>query len=390
MPYHLENSQLRVVRKFVVQQRNKFALSTARLIILEHILPTTEEFINLLMLEGGAEIFRVIAKPYSVDTEVLQRLIASGVSVEQRSYKELEESDFLDTLLSQAIELTKEDGKPIVIIEVGGYFAAALTRLPPEAAQFIAGVVEDTTFGHNRYVEAAINIPVPVFSVARSALKEIEARFVGRDAAAAVEYVLRGLGVSIAGRKALVIGYGMIGSNVARALRTHDLDVQVYDKHDYRNLRAFIDGFYVHKKRTLIQSADIIFAATADIALTWDEIEECKDNAILASVGSKDTEFDIATLKEQAVRNYAIGPNIVKYKLANSKSIAVIRDGTAVNFLLPSLPIEVLDLVFSEILICMMLLLKRQPDYPPGVVYETAATFLNSISKDWLRFVNVS
>lgn len=68
----------------------------------------------------------------------------------------------------------------------------------------------------------------------------------------------------------------------------------------------------------------------------------------------------------------------------------VIKDGTAVNFLLPSLPVEVLDLVFAEILICVMLLLKRQPQYPPGVVYDAADTFLNSISKDWLRFVNVT
>jgi adenosylhomocysteinase len=154
-------------------------------------------------------------------------------------------------------------------------------------------------------------------------------------------------------------------------------------------LRAFIDGFNIHKKRKLIEVADIIFAATADRALTWEEIEDCKTNVILASVGSKDTEFDIATVKEQAVKVEQIGEHIVKYKLSNSKNIMVVKDGTAVNFLLPSLPVEVLDLVFSEIFICLMLLLKRQPRYTPGVLYESADTFLNEISKDWLRSVNV-
>jgi len=205
-----------------------------------------------------------------------------------------------------------------------------------------------------------------------------------------MDYVLRRLGVAVAGRNALVIGYGMIGANVARSLRTQDLNVHVYDKHDYRNLRAFIDGFDIHKKRKLMESADIIFAATADQALSWDEIEECKTNVILASVGSKDTEFDVATLKEQAVAADRISDHIVKYRLSNSKNIMLVKDGTAVNFILPSLPVEVLDLVFSEIFICLMLLLKRQPRYTPGVLYESADTFLNEIAKDWLRSVNAS
>ena len=341
------------------------------------------------LCEAGAEVFSLLAKPYSIDEEVAQRMEKSGLSVIRKSYKELDEPGFLDELLATAIEKTKHDGKQIVILEVGGYFAAPLSRISLEAAQFISGVVEDTTFGHNRYAKLIDKIPVPVFSVARSALKEIEARYVGIDAVAAVEFVLRDLGVSISGRNALVIGYGMIGSNVARALRRHDLNVSVYDKHDYKNLRAFVDGFSVNSKRKLIENADIVFAATADCALAWPEIEESKDNVILASVGSRDSEFEVAVLKEQALAESSISKHIKKYILSNSKSIMVVRDGTAVNFLLPSLPVEILDLVFSEILLCVMLLLKRQPVYPPGTLYVAPDTYLNSISEDWLRIVNV-
>jgi adenosylhomocysteinase len=353
------------------------------------MLPTTAEFVRHLR-DTGAEIFELLAKPYSIDEGTFSSLEAEGFPITRKTYQELEETDYLDQLLTRAVTASKADSKQIVVLEVGGYFAGPLSRLPAEAAQFVAGAVEDTTFGHNRYLALVQDIPVPVFSVARSSLKEIEARFVGRDAVAAIEHVLRGLGVSIAGRNALVVGYGMIGSNVARALRSQDLTVHVYDKHDYRNLRAFIDGFYIHKKRTLLENADLIFAATADRALAWDEIEECKSNVILASVGSKDTEFDISTLKEQALRAEPIGCHVIKYSLPNSKQIMVVRDGTAVNFLLPSLPVEILDLVFAEMFICLMLLLKRQPMYPPGVLYNAADTFLNEISKDWLRFVNVN
>jgi adenosylhomocysteinase len=387
MAYLLDHTQLRVVHKYACQQRNKTTLANTRLILLEHILPTTEEFIYQVM-NSGIEVFAVLGKPYSIDEKVAERLKIRGINVIRKSYRELDETNFLDELLTEALERSKKDQKEILIVEVGGYFAKPLTKLEPDAAQLIAGVVEDTTFGHNRYLKVIQDVPVPVFSVARSALKEIEARFVGRDAVAAIETVLRARGVSLAGRNALVIGYGMIGCNVARALQNHDIKVHVYDKHDFKNLRAYIDGFAIHKKRELIKSADLIFAATADQALSWEEIEECKDNAILASVGSRDTEFDIATLKEQSWKSETISPDIQRFTLPNSRNILVVRDGTAVNFLLPSLPVEVLDLVFAEVFLCMMLLLKKQKQYPPGELYQAPDTYLNEISNDWLRNVN--
>src|SRR6185369_16270707 len=116
MPYHLENTQLRVVHKYVRQQRNKAALETARFIILEHILPTTEEFVKHLR-DSGAEIHALLAKPYSIDTQTLASLENEGFNVIHRSYQELEESDFLDQLLQEAINLSKRDDKQIVIVE---------------------------------------------------------------------------------------------------------------------------------------------------------------------------------------------------------------------------------------------------------------------------------
>ena len=355
--------------------------------MLEHILPTTEEFVYQLQA-AGVEVFALLAKPYSIDPEVAKRLHKKGIDIIRKTYQELDDTDFLDGLLKKAIEASKKDQRQIVIVEVGGYFAKPLTRLNPEAAQFIAGVVEDTTFGHNRYAKAIQDVPVAVFSVARSALKEIEARFVGRDAVAAIESVLRGKGVSLAGRNALVIGYGMIGSNVARALQNQDMKVHVYDIDDFKNLKAYIDGFAIHKKRELIKSADLIFAATAARALSWAEIEECRNNVILASVGSRDTEFDVAGLEEQSLKIEDVGPEIQRFSIPNSKQILVVRKGTAVNFLLPSLPAEVLDLVFAEVFLCIMLLLQHQREYPPGELYHAPDSYLNSIANDWLRNVN--
>jgi adenosylhomocysteinase len=389
MPYHLDDFQLRVVRRYSRQAPNQKLLSACRFIILEHVLPTTAEFVDHLKA-AGAEIFQFLGKPFSVDPTTLARLREADIPVDVRPYQELETTDYLDQLIAQAVERCAADGRELVFIDVGGYFSAPLQRLDAEAPQYIAGVVEDTTFGHNRYVRDVANLAVPVLSVARSGLKWVEGRFVGRDAVAAMERILRDQGIALAGRRALVIGYGMIGSNVARALRSQDVNVSVYDILDYRNLQAFVDGFEVNMKSELTRHADIIFAATAAQALNVDEIEGCKDDVILASVGSRDTEFDVAALRDQAVHVTQIGEHLERFALQNTKQIVLANRGAAVNFTLPSLPIEILDLVFAEILVGVLRLLHDQAEerLQRGFLHESEETTLSHIAKDWLRDIN--
>ena len=398
MSYHFQDTQLRVFRKYAKEERNKILLSQTRFIILEHILPTTESMINILH-ENGAEIHTIVAKPYSIVPDVLERLQNKGSSILQDSYENYESTDILKRILADAVEKSESDGKGIIIIDVGGYFAKpviSLQKTTPTCTAHIVGIIEDTTFGHNRYLQVVKQIKVPVFSVARSSLKEIEARFVGQDAVMAMETVLRELGILMSGRHALVIGYGMIGKNVALALKNSHLVVSVYDQYDFRNLAAYIDGYNIHKKRELIKNADIIFFATGNPhgALTYEEIEECKDCVILASAGSKNTEFAFAELKAQATNKTELSPYLTEYSLPNGRRIVVAKEGTAVNFLLPSLSVEVLDLVFSEILLCALLLLRERSNpqkrakYKLGIVHETEAKHRATISKDWLRLVN--
>lgn len=105
-------------------------------------------------------------------------------------------------------------------------------------------------------------------------------------------------------------------------------------------------------------------------------------------MGSRNTEFDVKELRDQAIGNVKHGENITEYTLSNSKRVRVIHNGAAVNFLNPSLPTEVFDLVFSEAFLCIMLILKRNDKYPSGRVHEVHENFQNEISRDWLRSVN--
>ncbi|MBL8745374.1 MAG: hypothetical protein JNK58_03355 [Phycisphaerae bacterium] len=306
--YHVAGeTQLRVVDRYLRQPENAPLFERTRLVILEHILPTTFEFVRLLQ-SRGVEIAALIAKPYSVHEETFTRFVRElGIQpVRFADYAELEASGHIEQSVTNALEKSVLDGRRVVLVDVGGYFAPSLTRLSAEQTKHLAGVIEDTTFGHKIYEKRCQEIPVPICSVARSNLKEIEARFVGRDAVVAMENLLRKIGISITGRNALVIGYGMIGKNVAWTLKSYGLNVYVYDIQDRKLLEAFNDGFHVHKKSILLRDADIIFSATGSeaeygrSAMSLSEIEDCKHGVILASVGSRDTEFAFRDLVSHA------------------------------------------------------------------------------------------
>lgn len=385
--YHLQNSQLRVCNRYLKQERNKNHLKETRLIILQHILSDTCELIKLFHNQG-IEIHSIIAKPYSIDENSFNQLVGLNIPIYRQTYEQLETTDFIPNLLNDAIEKSKKDGKKIVIQEVGGYFAKFLVKLKKEEIKFFAGVVEDTTFGHNRYQQLISKFKIPVFSVARSSLKEIEAKFVGDSTVTALDQILRELGVTISGRKALVIGYGMIGKNVASALNARKLNVSVYDKHDHRNLRAFSRGYQIHKKRKLLSENDLIISATGTNALSIEDIEECKDLSILASAGSKDIEFDVVGLENLSYEKNRISDHIDQYSLPNGKTIYLVKKGTAVNFLIKSVPDEIIDLVFSEIVLSTIILIKTPDEVQIGCINHLSDNYLNEIAKDWLKDIN--
>ncbi|TAM47799.1 MAG: hypothetical protein EPN53_11195 [Acidobacteria bacterium] len=390
MPYRFGATQLRVVHSLLSD--DPLLVKKARYLVLEHVLPTTAEYLRLLT-EAGADVAGMIAKPYSVNEQALDSITKLGIDVVRKaSYEEIEDDAVPQSLLQKAQQKSDGDGRKIVILDVGGYFAKALQE---QDVRHVCGVVEDTTFGHNRYIRAAENIRVPILSVARSELKEIEARFVGKDAVVAMDLILREIGISISGRNALVIGYGMIGKNVARTLARYDLKVYVYDRVDTRNLRAHSDGFTVHTKKKVLERADIIFSATGTEAISGDNalsykdmVDCCQPDVVLASVGSRKSEFAMASLRSKAVRRIELSDWLAKYELSTNKNIIVALDGSAVNFHLPSIPVEVLDLVFSEIVMCSLRLLKEDRTLAVGSVNSIGVKELSGVAKEWLRYLN--
>src|SRR5260221_26783 len=378
MKYQLFDNKLRVNK--VLASNNKDLLSGCTVLLLQHLFEDTLEFVGYLT-ENGASIYKILGKSYSVDEEVLKKLKAENISVELLDVKKAEsDQSYLLGMLIAALKEAKANNRRLLIHEVGGFFSTVINEIPSELRDVFAGVVEDTTYGYNKYKAIEESLQFPVFHVARSKLKEVEAVFVGEAVVLAFNNMMREVGISSPGRHALVIGYGMIGKNIAKFLQRNNLQVTVYDIDDVSLLHAFTDGYRVIHGKDDLDQFDVIFSATGTTTITLDDMKNMKDGVILASGGSQDVEFDVKNLKTKAKSAQDINSEIRSFLLGDKK-IVVLREGTPINFREKSVPTEVIDIVYDEILSCIVELLKK--DYAPGL-HEVPKHVLNDIAKHWL------
>lgn len=386
MKYKLNGYKLRVSKELA--QENREYLKNTRIILLQHLFEDTLEFIEHL-LNNGATIHMVLGKQYAADNKVLLSLRKRKIKVHKINYKQIESDDnYLLTILIDALLAAKKEKKVVVIHEVGGYFHDVINNIPNSLKPYFSGVVEDTTFGFNRYKKIENKLAFPVFHVARSQLKEIEAVFVGEAIVLAFNNLMRSIAVSIQGREALIVGYGMIGKNIAKVLKNNNIHTTVYDIDEVRLLHAFADGHKIILNKNNLSTFDVIFSATGFHAITLEDIKKMRDEVILISGGSQDTEFDIQELKKHSLKKTYLTSEIAIYEL-NAKKITVIREGTAINLREKSVPSEIMDIVYSEILSCILELAKKRNNYKPGL-YEMPMNSLQTIAKKWLYALHSS
>lgn len=357
------------------------ALNAVDFFIMQHALPDTEKFIDMLHRNGN-RVAAFVAKPLSADAATLDRIRAKKVRTILKSYAELEEGFLLDVEIRRAARAAKKRGRKLAIIDVGGYMIPAASRITVDDAKDIVGIVEVTTFGHNRYNNALDVLRIPIASLARSPLKFAEAFIVGDSAVTALDVILRSLGVMLQGKLAGMIGFGAIGEPTAEALRAKGMNVTVYDSDPKQLLRARLKGFQVAlEKHDLIASADFILSSTGTRTISNTDFLAMRDNVTLASVGSKGNEFDVAGLTAIAARSEILSEMVTAYTLPNGRCIHLVRDGKAVNFHIQSCPDEAMDVVFAEQVACTNHLLGHRE---LGMVHLVPDEVHRKIAKLWL------
>ncbi|WP_257162237.1 adenosylhomocysteinase [Corynebacterium cystitidis] len=203
-----------------------------------------------------------------------------------------------------------------------------------KTAESVKGVTEETTTGVHRLYHFAKEgtLPFPAMNVNDAVTKsKFDNRYGTRHSV--IDGLNRGTDMLIAGKKALVCGYGDVGKGVAEALDGQGAIVAVTEVDPINALQALMDGFDVVLTEDAIAEADIVITATGnkDI-ITFEHMQQMKDHAVLGNIGHFDNEIDMASLiHRDDVSRTNIKPQVDLFTLPSGNSIIVLSEGRLLN-----------------------------------------------------------
>lgn len=343
--------------------------------LITHLLEDRPPFVRAV--GSVAELCAVLPKPKSVDPATRREVEAVAAC------DELSRELFADVDSALGYLESRAAGRDVVLLDMGGYFAGSLVEVCGRFSGRVVGVVEDTENGHRRYAELA-KVPCPVFSVARSPLKEPEDYLVGQSVVFSTEALMRGRGDILQGRGALVIGFGKLGSSIARLLHAKGVSVCVYDIDPVRRIQAASQGFRVARDRESgLAAAGVVLCATGSLALRAEDFGHLRNGAYVATVTSSEDELELAGLPEVYSRMQC-GAGVTRYQ-TTGHYFYLLNDGNAVNFLHGAAVGPFIFLVQAEILAATGRLAGGGVE--PGM-HEVGADDRAAIAAAWLNYWN--
>ncbi|MBS0656324.1 MAG: hypothetical protein JSR46_11150 [Verrucomicrobia bacterium] len=371
MQYNItRSSDLKVLERLV---KKKGTDSGHNCVLITHVLSTSASYIRLVN-----EVFPValvIAIPYSADLKTLHSLQASGIRT------------FLPSSIEEAFlqagplvkEILESDPTPLIVQEVGGYLAGYTDRLSCYA--HFKGIVEDTNNGHWRYKQAGSH-KVPIVSMAQSPIKDIEDTVIGDSVIYSTERIFREeFNAVLQGVRSAVIGYGKIGTSTSIALRGRESPVTVYDIDPTKCIRARFEGLRIAPLKQLLAESELIVGCTGKTSVRAEEIPYIQDNAVLVSASAKNEEFDLTAFEKHCYRE-EISQEVWKYTKTDGSSFYLLNRGTPVNFRDRSVLGNVLDMIYSELFLCICLLSEKKM---PLCIQHSPTEIHSEVAKTWLE-----
>ncbi|MFJ9944974.1 Rossmann-fold NAD(P)-binding domain-containing protein [Streptomyces erythrochromogenes] len=243
--------------------------------------------------------------------------------------------------VSRHTERARRLGLRCLALDDGGYVVPALldhvaAGLRPQAAAGLwAGVVEQTMSGIYKLQGREQDLPFPVFSVAQSRLKgRIESYWIAEKAVATALELLPA--TKIEGQPALVIGYGQVGTQIAALLTQRRMRVAVHDADLLNLIDAHESGYTTARELDTLLTGHtplIIFGATGRTSMSTREFQALERPAYLASVSSRDIEFDLpALIALDPTAEATPGHFRRTHRLPGGVDVTVLAGGRPVNF----------------------------------------------------------
>jgi adenosylhomocysteinase len=220
---------------------------------------------------------------------------------------------------------------PNMILDDGGDLTQYMHQHAPNLLANVKGISEETTTGVARLYEMAKEgkLKVPAFNVNDSVTKTKFDNIYGcRESL--LDGLKRATDVMIAGKMALVLGYGDVGKGCAQALRGQGATVVIAEIDPICALQAAMEGYRVVTIEDVIDQVDIVVTATGNCrVVTLEHIMRLKNLAIICNIGHFDSEIDVAGLRAFRWRN--IKPQVDCIGLPNGREVILLAQGRLVN-----------------------------------------------------------
>jgi adenosylhomocysteinase len=281
------------------------------------------------LVELGAEVSWSSCNIFSTQDHAAAAIAKAGIPV--YAWKGMNEQEF-DWCIEQTLHAFK-DGKPLnMILDDGGDLTNMVLDRFPELAPGIKGISEETTTGVHRLIERMNNgkLPLPAININDSVTKsKFDNKYGCKESC--VDAIRRATDVMIAGKVAVVAGYGDVGKGSAASLRGAGARVIVTEIDPICALQAAMDGYAVRKMDTAVKEADIVVTTTGNFGIVLDRhFLAMKDKTIVCNIGHFDNEIDVAWLNKNGKKD-TIKPQVDMYTLSNGNQIILLAEGRLVN-----------------------------------------------------------
>ena len=304
-------------------------LTGARIAGCLHMTIQTAVLIETLV-ELGAEVSWSSCNIFSTQDHAAAAIAATGIPV--FAWKGMTEEEY-EWCIEQTLFAFK-DGKPLnMILDDGGDLTNIVLDRYPELVQHIRGISEETTTGVHRLYEREKKgtLSMPAINVNDSVTKsKFDNKYGCRESA--VDAIRRATDIMMAGKVAVVAGYGDVGKGTAASLRGAGCRVIVTEIDPICALQAAMDGYEVKKMVNAAPEANIIITATGcKKVLAEEHFRLLKDKTIVCNIGHFDNELDMAWLnKNYGKTKDTIKPQVDKYTI-DGNDIIVLAEGRLVN-----------------------------------------------------------
>ncbi len=311
----------------------------------------------------GAEVYLAPSNPLSTQDDVAAALVEDGINV--YAWRGMSTDEYFWAIEQVALK------EPNIVLDDGADLHATLHDKYRNIASNLEGGTEETTTGviRLRALEREGKLLYPVIAVNDAYTKYLFDNRYGTGQSA-VDGILRATNILIAGKVAVVAGYGWVGRGIALRLRGMGARVIVVEVDPIRALEAVMDGFEVTNMKEAARKGDIFVTATGDKdVIRKEHMELMKDGAILANAGHFNVEINIPDLESLAVEKREIRRYVVEYKLKNGKRLYLLAEGRLVNLVAAEgHPSEVMDMSFSNQALSVMYIHQNKDKLPRKVL----------------------